>query len=197
MTRKLLRGALPAAAALIVLALPAGSLYYEYNAGASCARCHEIRTHYDAWHASSHRDVTCGACHGEITTLDAGVHWGNLRRLVQHVLHQAPQISPMKTRIERGDFTVAGAARHVPMAGSVPRIVVGADLVAARAGGAGVVFVIEASRRQRQHDQGGSGRQRATQQLARHSPRPFRLRVIRRAPSWISRCAPPRSTRSP
>ena len=85
MTRKLLRGALVAAAALIVLALPAGSLYYEYNAGASCARCHEIRTHYDAWHASSHRDVTCGACHGEITTLDAGFHWGNLRRLVQHV----------------------------------------------------------------------------------------------------------------
>src|SRR5674476_161555 len=35
MTRKLLRGALPAAAALIVLALPAGSLYYEYNAGSA------------------------------------------------------------------------------------------------------------------------------------------------------------------
>jgi hypothetical protein len=85
MTRKLLRGALVAAAALAVLALPAGSLYYEYNAGASCARCHEIRTNYDAWHASSHRDVTCGACHGEITTLDPGFHWGNLRRLVQHV----------------------------------------------------------------------------------------------------------------
>jgi hypothetical protein len=85
MKRKWLRGALLAAAALAVLALPAGSLYYEYNAGASCARCHEIRANYDAWHASSHRDVTCGACHGEITTLDAGFHLGNLRRLVQHV----------------------------------------------------------------------------------------------------------------
>ena len=58
MTRKLLRGALPAAAALIVLALPAGSLYYEYNAGASCARCHEIRTHYDAPHVTSRWPVS-------------------------------------------------------------------------------------------------------------------------------------------
>ena len=85
MTRKLVRVALVAAVAVIVLALPAGSLYYEYKGGASCARCHEIRKNYDAWHASSHRDVTCGACHGEITTLDAGFHLGNLRRLVQHV----------------------------------------------------------------------------------------------------------------
>src|ERR1039457_7729289 len=85
MNRKILRGTLLAVATAAVLALPAGSLYYEYNAGASCARCHEIRKNYDAWHASSHRDVTCGACHGEITTLDAGFHLGNLRRLVQHV----------------------------------------------------------------------------------------------------------------
>ncbi|MCX6631923.1 MAG: cytochrome c3 family protein [Candidatus Solibacter sp.] len=85
MKRTLLRGGLVAAAVIIVLALPAGSLYYEYNAGASCARCHEIRKNYDAWHASSHRDIACGACHGEITTLDAGFHLGNLRRLVRHV----------------------------------------------------------------------------------------------------------------
>ena len=85
MTRKLLRGALLGAAVIAVLALPAGSLYYEYKAGASCARCHEIRKNYNAWHASSHREVACGACHGEITTLDAGFHLGNVRRLVQHV----------------------------------------------------------------------------------------------------------------
>src|ERR1035437_7918966 len=102
MTRKLLRGALPAAAALIVLALPAGSLYYEYNAGASCARCHEIRTHYDAWHASSHRDVTCGACHGEITTLDAGFHWGNLRRLITSHLY----VAVSKTADPTGDYNI-------------------------------------------------------------------------------------------
>ena len=85
MKRRMLRGGLLAAAAIVVLALPAGSLYYEYNSGASCARCHEIRKNYDAWHASSHRDVSCGACHGEITTFDPGFHLGNLRRLVQHV----------------------------------------------------------------------------------------------------------------
>jgi hypothetical protein len=85
MKHKLVRVVLVAAIAAIVLALPAGSLYYEYKGGASCARCHEIRKNYDAWHASSHRDVSCGACHGEITTLDAGFHLGNLRRLVQHV----------------------------------------------------------------------------------------------------------------
>ena len=85
MTRRVWRGALLAAAAILVLTLPAGSLYYEYHSGASCTRCHEIRRNYDAWHASSHRDVSCGACHGEIATLDAGFHLGNLRRLVQHV----------------------------------------------------------------------------------------------------------------
>ena len=85
MKRRLVRVAIVAVAAAIVLALPAGSLYYEYKGGATCARCHEIRKNYDAWHASSHRDVSCGACHGEITTFDAGFHLGNLRRLVQHV----------------------------------------------------------------------------------------------------------------
>ena len=38
MKRKVLRGAFLAAAAIAVLALPAGSVYYEYNSGASCAR---------------------------------------------------------------------------------------------------------------------------------------------------------------
>ena len=85
MKRRLLRGALLGAAVVLVLGLPAGSLYYEYNSGASCARCHEIRKNYDAWHASSHRNVECGECHGEITTLDPGFHLGNLRRLVKHV----------------------------------------------------------------------------------------------------------------
>jgi hypothetical protein len=85
MTRRTARFALLAAAVVAVCILPAGSLYYEYNAGESCTRCHEIRKNYDAWHGSSHREVSCGACHGQITTLDAGFHLGNLRRLVQHV----------------------------------------------------------------------------------------------------------------
>ena len=85
MNRRKLRFALLAGAACAVLVLPGGSLYYEYSAGASCARCHEIRKNYDVWHASSHRGVKCGACHGEITTLDPGFHLNNLRRVVQHV----------------------------------------------------------------------------------------------------------------
>src|SRR5260370_19763330 len=85
MKRKLLRAALLGAAVVLVMGLPAGSLYYQYRSGASCARCHEIRKNYDAWHASSHRNVECGDCHGDITMLDPGFHLGNLRRLVKHV----------------------------------------------------------------------------------------------------------------
>jgi hypothetical protein len=74
-----------AAAAVVALILPAGSLYYEYSAGASCVRCHEIRNDHDEWQASSHRGVKCAGCHGGITTLDPGFHLGNVRRLVQHI----------------------------------------------------------------------------------------------------------------
>ena len=73
------------AVAVVALALPAGSLYYEYSAGAACARCHEIRGDHDLWQVSSHRGVTCGDCHGSIVTFDPGFHVGNVRRLVQHV----------------------------------------------------------------------------------------------------------------
>jgi hypothetical protein len=70
---------------LVVLGLPAASLYYEYSAGDSCARCHEIRSEHSSWQTSSHRSVACGACHGEILTFDPGFHLGNVRRLVQHI----------------------------------------------------------------------------------------------------------------
>jgi len=70
---------------LIVLGLPAASLYYEYSAGESCARCHEIRSEHSSWQTSTHRAVACGACHGEILTFDPGFHLGNARRLVQHI----------------------------------------------------------------------------------------------------------------
>src|ERR1039458_4186991 len=91
-----------------------------------------------------------------------------------YVLHQAAQIPQMKTRIERGDLAVAGAAAYVAMAGRVPGIVVLADLVTARATGAGVVLVIEASGRQRQHHDRGRRQQAAAQHSALHTPRPFR-----------------------
>jgi len=85
MISKRVRLTILAAGSVAALTLPAGSLYYQYSAGASCAGCHEIRKNYDMWHASSHRNVKCGACHGEITTFDPGFHLGNVRRLVQHI----------------------------------------------------------------------------------------------------------------
>src|SRR5260370_3306529 len=85
MKRKLLRGALMGAAAIVVLGLPAGSLYYQYRSGASCARCHEIRQESEAWDAASHRNGECGDWYGEITMLGPGFHLGNLGRLVKHV----------------------------------------------------------------------------------------------------------------
>src|SRR5450432_2776403 len=78
-------GIAAAIALAILVILPAGSLYYEYSAGASCVRCHEIRRNYDEWQASSHRGVQCADCHGGMATLDAGFHLGNVRRLVQHI----------------------------------------------------------------------------------------------------------------
>lgn len=75
----------------LLLALPGMSLYYRYSAGASCARCHEIEATYRTWRASTHRSVSCGACHGDVLTLDAGFHLGNLRRLVKHLRGQAPE----------------------------------------------------------------------------------------------------------
>src|ERR1035441_3408828 len=95
------------------------------------------------------------------------------------MLHQAPQISQMETRVEIGDFSVTCAARYGAMAGRMPGIVVLADLVAARATGTVVVFVIEAPRRKRQHDHRGGGQKRSEENLAFHTPRPFRACTMR------------------
>ncbi|HWR50234.1 MAG TPA: multiheme c-type cytochrome [Bryobacteraceae bacterium] len=69
------------AAALIV---PLGSVYYHYESGAACARCHEIQPAHNQWRSSSHRGVACSNCHGSALTLDVGFHWTNLRRAVNH-----------------------------------------------------------------------------------------------------------------
>src|ERR1039457_1838120 len=96
-----------------------------------------------------------------------------------HMLHQAPQISQMETCVQRGDLPVTCAARYVAMAGRMPGIVVLADLVAARAGSAGVVLVIEAPRRERQDSGGGNGQQRAAQNPALHTLRSLRSLTMR------------------
>ncbi len=73
-----LKYAILIAAAALILALPGGALYYHYETGAACARCHEIRASYDDWHASTHRSVACGECHG------GPLASNNLRRVWAH-----------------------------------------------------------------------------------------------------------------
>jgi hypothetical protein len=89
------------AGAAVVLFLPALSVYYEATGGKSCARCHEIGPMYDEWHQSSHRGVSCTKCHGDVLTLDPGFHFGNVRRLMQHVRGRATE----QVRLKQGDAT--------------------------------------------------------------------------------------------
>jgi hypothetical protein len=89
--------------ALAILALPASSLYYEYSGGKACARCHEIWQPYTDWHTSTHRNVQCSACHGDVFTLDAGFHLNNMRRLITHLRGKVPEQVRLRTR---DDFRV-------------------------------------------------------------------------------------------
>jgi hypothetical protein len=79
-------------AVLIALMIfPGASFYYEYSGGKSCIRCHEIWQPYTDWRTSTHRNVACSDCHGEVFTLDAGFHLNNMRRLVVHLRGQVPE----------------------------------------------------------------------------------------------------------
>ena len=46
---------------------------------------------YDAWHASSHRGIACGKCHGDALTLDASFHMNNVHRAYSHVRGDLPE----------------------------------------------------------------------------------------------------------
>ncbi len=76
---------------LAFLLLPASSIYYHSTAGEGCTRCHEIRESFDLWRTSTHRSVSCSACHGGSFTLDISFHLGNMRRLVKHVGGDVPE----------------------------------------------------------------------------------------------------------
>src|SRR5438270_8280156 len=73
------------------LLLPGASVYYRYSGGRSCARCHEIWQPYTDWHSSTHRNVLCSDCHGDVLTLDAGFHLNNMRRLFGHLRGDVPE----------------------------------------------------------------------------------------------------------
>lgn len=76
---------------LAVLFLPVASVYYRYSQGRSCAKCHEIWQPYTDWHTSTHRNVLCSECHGDVLTLDAGFHFRNIRQLYKHVRGDVPE----------------------------------------------------------------------------------------------------------
>src|SRR4249920_662667 len=88
--------------ALAVLALPflavfAVSLHYERSGGGACASCHEIWQPYSDWHNSSHRNVNCGECHGDVFTLDAGFHLNNMGRVFTHISGKVPESPRLRT----------------------------------------------------------------------------------------------------
>ena len=74
-----------------ILFLPGASVYYRYSGGRSCARCHEIWQPYTDWHTSTHRNVPCSDCHGDVFTLDAGFHLKNIHRLYAHLSGEIPE----------------------------------------------------------------------------------------------------------
>jgi hypothetical protein len=84
--------------ALAVLTLPAASLYYEYSGGRACARCHEIWQPYTDWRTSTHRNTSCGSCHGDVFTWEAGFHINNMRRVFNHLWGDVPELVRLKTR---------------------------------------------------------------------------------------------------
>jgi len=77
-------------AALILMA-PGSELYYESGAGSRCTVCHEMQPLYDRWHASSHRRLACGKCHGDALTLETSFHWNNATRLYSHMRGDLPE----------------------------------------------------------------------------------------------------------
>jgi len=76
---------------IAVLFLPGASAYYRYSNGRSCTKCHEIWQPYTDWHTSTHRNVQCSECHGDVLTLNAGFHLKNMRQLFAHLRGDVPE----------------------------------------------------------------------------------------------------------
>lgn len=84
------------AGALLLLAPFAASIYYETGGGRGCGSCHEIQPSFDKWSLSTHRNVSCGACHGDAFTLDPSFHLNNLHRVVAHLGGRISQPIPLR-----------------------------------------------------------------------------------------------------
>lgn len=91
------------------LLLPGASVYYRYSGGRSCARCHEIWQPYTDWHTSTHRNILCSDCHGDVLSADAGFHWKNIRRLAAHLRGEIPE--QVRLKFEDVEQTSARCAK--------------------------------------------------------------------------------------
>jgi hypothetical protein len=90
-------------AGILLLAVPAGSVYYVAAGGLACIRCHEVEPAYHLWTESAHRFVQCKECHGSLFTTDPGFHLNNARQLWLHISGQAPERLLVRQRdISRG-----------------------------------------------------------------------------------------------
>jgi hypothetical protein len=83
---------------VLAVAFAAPSIYYERSVSA-CASCHEIWQPYNDWHFSTHRNVPCSSCHGNVLTLNAGFHLNNMKRVFAHLRGDVPE----KPRLKNAD----------------------------------------------------------------------------------------------
>lgn len=83
---------------IVTIAFAAPSVYYE-RSGSACASCHEIWQPYTDWHSSTHRNVPCSDCHGNVLTLNAGFHLNNMRRVFAHLKGEIAE----KPRLKNAD----------------------------------------------------------------------------------------------
>jgi DnaJ-class molecular chaperone len=83
----------------LLLSVPTASFIYESGAPDACARCHEMTGQVSKWHASTHRNVPCSACHGDALTTDPKFHLTNAKRVVDHIKGDVPE----QTNLKPGD----------------------------------------------------------------------------------------------
>jgi len=73
-----------------LLMVPTASFVYESGGPAACARCHEMGTPVHEWQSSTHRNLSCAACHGDALTVNPDFHLTNARRVWTHLAGKAP-----------------------------------------------------------------------------------------------------------
>jgi hypothetical protein len=96
-----------------ILAVPGGSLYFESGGGVRCTNCHEMQPHFDVWHASSHRNIGCGKCHGDALTLDVDFHRINISRAISHAKGELPeQINLLSRQVTKTSDMCAACHRQ-------------------------------------------------------------------------------------